>query len=411
MRKNMRIFFAAVLMMVMLLSACSGGKETTAAPTTEAPTTAAPTTAVPTTAAPSTEASTTVAPTTQEPKTEAPTEKATESGGVKELSHDFDPATNRKVVAYGYEFQIPARWNSADPNYYPSTERDKYGMVQYSFVDQINSAIMRTPAFLDNFVKGLTNSFLDAEVISAEMVELLGKDASDITIQGTMGDGVMSVRFVSLVTPDDSGLFTLSFGNYTDIVIDYSEDYQKILDSLKESDEPQTQKPTEESSEGNPMSEKPAANDFDPETNAAFTAYGFEFQVPAKWAVSEPYFYPDLDYDNFAMLYYYANQNVSEDMLENPAFAENFSKGLLNNVTGDKKLLQSEIIEINGRKMIRSLIRGEISGIEMVVDFATMYCPEVNGLFGMAMGQNVNAEVDYTNDFEKILGSLKDVKN
>ena len=411
MRKNMRVFFAAVLMMVMLLSACSGGKETTAAPTTEAPTTAAPTTAVPTTAAPSTEASTSVATTTQEPKTEAPTEKATESGGVKELSHDFDPATNRKVVAYGYEFQIPARWNSADPNYYPSTERDKYGMVQYSFVDQINSAIMRTPAFLDNFVKGLTNSFLDAEVISAEMVELLGKDASDITIQGTMGDGVMSVRFVSLVTPDDSGLFTLSFGNYTDIVIDYSEDYQKILDSLKESDEPQTQKPTEESSEGNPMSEKPAANDFDPETNASFTAYGFEFQVPAKWAVSEPYFYPDLDYDNFAMLYYYANQNVSEDMLENPAFAESFSKGLLNNVTGDKKLLQSEIIEINGRKMIRSLIRGEISGIEMVVDFATMYCPEVNGLFGMAMGQNVNAEVDYTNDFEKILGSLKDVKN
>ena len=172
-----------------------------------------------------------------------------------------------------------------------------------------------------------------------------------------------------------------------------------------------TQAETESAAETTAAVEKTMAHDFDSATNVTYKAGGYEFQIPQKWTVQEPYFYPSVDPESFGMVYYYEVSTVKADMLDNTTFVDSYAKGLTTSLKGDPKVLRNEMTDINGMKVLRTAVTGEASGMEMYMDFATMGTADGNGLLVLGMGQTLSGTMDYTEDFEEILKSLTVAKN
>ena len=156
--------------------------------------------------------------------------------------------------------------------------------------------------------------------------------------------------------------------------------------------------------------EKKMAHTFDPATNKTYTAKGIQFQIPADWSDSDPYFYPCKEADNFAMIYYMAIGTADASMLDNAAFVDSYGKGLASSLTNGK-VIDSQITEIGGRKMLVVDLEGDINSMDMELTFATMEAPEDGKLLVFGFGQRIYGDTDYSEDFLNILENLKDVKN
>lgn len=156
--------------------------------------------------------------------------------------------------------------------------------------------------------------------------------------------------------------------------------------------------------------EKKMAHTFDPATNKTYTAKGIEFQIPADWSDSDPYFYPCKEADNFAMIYYMAIGTADASMLDNAAFVDSYGKGLASSLTNGK-VIDSQVTEIGGRKMLVVDLEGDINSMDMELTFATMEAPEDGKLLVFGFGQRIYGDTDYSEDFLNILENLKDVKN
>lgn len=156
--------------------------------------------------------------------------------------------------------------------------------------------------------------------------------------------------------------------------------------------------------------DKTVSHSFDPATNKTYTAKGIEFQIPVDWSHADPYFYPCREADNFAMIYYMAVGTADASMLDNAAFVDSYAKGLTSSLTNGK-VIDSQIMEIGGRKMLVVDLEGEINSLDMELRFATMEAPEDGKLLVFGFGQRINGTTDYSEDFMSILENLKDVKN
>ena len=108
------------------------------------------------------------------------------------------------------------------------------------------------------------------------------------------------------------------------------------------------------------------------------------------------------------MIYYATPEGTSASMLDNSVFVESYASGLASSLQNGK-VIDSQMMEIGGRKMLIVDLEGELNGMELEMTFATLASPEDNNLVVFGYGQRISGEIDYAEDFLKMLENLKDV--
>ncbi|MBO4289509.1 MAG: hypothetical protein J5865_05335 [Lachnospiraceae bacterium] len=419
MKNKMKRFALVILAMAMVLSACSGSKPETEAssePKTEAVVSSIPEkeTEAPTTAAPTTEAPTTAAPTTEAPTTAAPTTEAVTEPEPAEIPPiDFDPATNKTYNVMGIEFQVPAKWRQNGQAFYASEKADDLSFLIYMGQEGVSSSMITNPAFIESYSNGLKSSFQeDAELISYELEEVAGREMIFSKLRGRSNGMEMMLDAASMAAPSGNGLVAFLFLHPIEPATNYMGDFRMILENLKDveevpdTSEAATEAPTE--AESKQATEKKMSQAFDPATNLRYTVKGLEFQIPVDWKQNDPYFYPSTDPEQFAMVYYAVPEGTSASMLDNSVFVESYANGLASSMQNGK-VIDSQMTEIGGRKMLIVDLEGELNGMELEMTFATLASPEDNNLVVFGYGQRISGEIDYAEDFLKMLENLKDV--
>lgn len=222
------------------LTACSPGESSTTISVEE--TSALTVTAVEeTTAAPTAEASAAFA-STAVPETTAA--ESTTAAAV--LSHDFDSSSNLKKAVRQVCFEVPEKWTETRSGddlifYYPS---GAMMMVQYldnDKADFTNETVQQ--AFLD----GVAQSYTDYQLIRSYI------DSQNIFRFSFFGQlqGQLFLMDGAVIAMDE-GICNIMFGTVQPAAVDYSEDFQAVLDSIEIKD---PENPSEDSPQAEPAAE------------------------------------------------------------------------------------------------------------------------------------------------------------
>ncbi len=170
---------------------------------------------------------------------------------------------------------------------------------------------------------------------------------------------------------------------------------------------PTTEAPTTQAPTTETASEKTVSNDFDPASNETFEIEGIEFQVPANWVQKENAFYACEDPERVAVLTVMSMSGINSAMMENPAFVSSYAGGMQSAFQEDAEVISSDLVEVNGRKMIRSELRGVTNGHEAKVRAASMMNAADTDFVALLFVQFDDGPVDYFDDYEKIIENLK----
>lgn len=221
------------------LAACSPDESNTTIGVEE---TSAPmvTTVEETSAAPTTEASAAFA-STAVPETTA----AGSTTAAAVLSHDFDRSSNLKKVVRQVCFEVPEKWTETRSGddliyYYPS---GAMMMVQYldnDKADFTNETVQQ--AFLD----GVAQSYTDYQLIRSYTEEIASQNIFRFSFSGQL-QGQLFLMDGAVIAMDE-GICNIMFGTVQPAAVDYSEDFQAVLDSIeiKDSENPSVDSPQAE---------------------------------------------------------------------------------------------------------------------------------------------------------------------
>lgn len=175
-------------------------------------------------------------PTAERTNTTKPTQNESAN---KTDKNDFNEATNVKLDFYGYKYSIPAYWtegkNRSDLKCYYAETGDSVVMLQLncssSPVDSIDEFMEQIDRVLDNF----RNEFDDFKAVNYGMIQLGNIDSVFLDFNAATSDFNITGKNVFFIT--DKKLISISLVQSDNSKYNYFEDYDKIIHSIRGSDD------------------------------------------------------------------------------------------------------------------------------------------------------------------------------
>ena len=145
-------------------------------------------------------------------------------------SGDFNAESNQKKIIQGYCYEVPINWsenNSTDTISYFYPEN---GMLMVSY-EEAEGVSITDEAFRKTYSENVASGFDNYELLDSSEITVAGQKAYREDVNFTSSDQEMSGTFVTFDYP--GGIVSFMMGTYLPSDVDYSEDFEKILESVE----------------------------------------------------------------------------------------------------------------------------------------------------------------------------------
>ncbi len=146
------------------------------------------------------------------------------------VSEDFNSESNQKKIIQGYRYEVPPNWsenNSTDTNSYFYPEN---GMLMVSY-EEAEGVSITDETFRKTYSENVSSGFDNYELLDSSEITVAGQKAYREDVNFTSSDQDMSGTFVTFDYP--GGIISFMMGTYASSDVDYSKDFDKILESIR----------------------------------------------------------------------------------------------------------------------------------------------------------------------------------
>lgn len=301
----------------------------------------------------------------------------------KEKSHDFDSSTNQKEAIEEFEYEVPENWEKIETQEGFGYETgDAYLAVSISDVpkgeDPMSDEYVR---IMDRNMERKSEEF---ELISRNKTTAAGLEAIEDHFYYKNNGHELWQHDVSFM--GKRFLFNFSMVHSTDTPKDYSEDFKKVLKSIKKTKYPKNYPTTS----------------FDPKTNITEKLEDFSFEIPKLWI--------EKDSPDDGKYYGYHNSSLSVHKFKDlggsitkkkvqEAYIDYYNERLEN--------LECEVtkpFKLDGKTTVK--IKGIFEQSDSTCKLTSVILDTDDGYFAMMLTYPDGATFNYEEDFNKIIKTI-----